>query len=363
MWLLTTLLLWVPVGGQVANITKAVITLQPPWVSIFLKENVTLWCEGLHLPGDSSTQWFINNTLLQVSTPSYSISEATLKDSGEYRVLTEGEPLALRCHGWQSKLVYNVIFYRDGKHFYSSQDSEVIILQANPSHTGIYHCSGTGRHYRRYTSAGMSVTVKELFAAPVLTASLSSPFPEGSPVTLSCETKLLPQSPGWQLYFSFYVGSETLEDRNTSSEYYIPSAKREDSGLYWCEVATEDGSILKRSPELELRILGKGTPALADQRTVMTRLASAPAQQHQRLVVSGPAQPQSLPATRRPLVVTLGLAAAAVWEKIQTARGDAREPAGGDCDLRLLRVQHTRPPLWFQHVMSEGRKPGPAKPA
>ncbi|ERE88451.1 high affinity immunoglobulin gamma Fc receptor I [Cricetulus griseus] len=284
MWLLTTLLLWVPVGGQVANITKAVITLQPPWVSIFLKENVTLWCEGLHLPGDSSTQWFINNTLLQVSTPSYSISEATLKDSGEYRcqtglsmpsdtvqleihrdwlllqashrVLTEGEPLALRCHGWQSKLVYNVIFYRDGKHFYSSQDSEVIILQANPSHTGIYHCSGTGRHYRRYTSAGMSVTVKELFAAPVLTASLSSPFPEGSPVTLSCETKLLPQSPGWQLYFSFYVGSETLEDRNTSSEYYIPSAKREDSGLYWCEVATEDGSILKRSPELELRILG-----------------------------------------------------------------------------------------------------------
>lgn len=91
----------------------------------------------------------------------------------------------------------------------------------------------------------------------MLTASLSSPFPEGSPVTLSCETKLLPQSPGWQLYFSFYVGSETLEDRNTSSEYYIPSAKREDSGLYWCEVATEDGSILKRSPELELRILGE----------------------------------------------------------------------------------------------------------
>lgn len=99
-----------------------------------------------------------------------------------HRVLTEGEPLALRCHGWQSKLVYNVIFYRDGKHFYSSQDSEVIILQANPSHTGIYHCSGTGRHYRRYTSAGMSVTVKGSGHPMTIgwartSAEVSSPYP------------------------------------------------------------------------------------------------------------------------------------------------------------------------------------------
>ncbi|XP_012979241.1 high affinity immunoglobulin gamma Fc receptor I [Mesocricetus auratus] len=284
MWLLTTLLLWVPVGGQVVNVTKAVVTLQPPWVSIFLKENVTLWCEGLHPPGDRTTRWFINSTALQISTPSYSITEATLKDSGEYRcqtglsmpsdpvqleihrdwlllqasdrVLTEGKPLTLRCHGWQSKMVYNVVFYRDGKYFHSSQDSEVTILQTNLTHSGVYHCAGIGRHYHRYTSAGMSVTVKELFATPVLTASLSSPFPEGSPVTLSCVTKLPPQSPGLQLYFSFYVGSETLEDRKTSAEYHIPSAKREDSGLYWCEAATEDGSVRKRSPELELRTPG-----------------------------------------------------------------------------------------------------------
>ncbi|CAH6923420.1 high affinity immunoglobulin gamma Fc receptor I isoform X1 [Phodopus roborovskii] len=289
MWLLTTLLLWVPVGGQAVNVTKAVVTLQPPWVSIFLKENVTLWCEGSRLPGDSSTQWFINGTILPISTPGYSITKAMLKDSGEYscrtglsmlsdpvqleihkdwlllqasrRVLTEGEPLALRCHGWQSKLVYNVFFYRDGKYFQSSQGSEVTILQTNLSHTGIYHCSGIGKNYQRYTSAGMSVTVKELFTAPVLTSSLPSPFLEGSPVTLSCETKLLLQSPGLPLYFSFYVGSKILEDRNTSSEYHIPSAEREDSGLYWCEVATEDGSILKHSPELELRILGPQSSA------------------------------------------------------------------------------------------------------
>nr|AAD34932.1 high affinity immunoglobulin gamma Fc receptor I [Mus musculus]AAD34933.1 high affinity immunoglobulin gamma Fc receptor I [Mus musculus]AAD34934.1 high affinity immunoglobulin gamma Fc receptor I [Mus musculus]AAD34935.1 high affinity immunoglobulin gamma Fc receptor I [Mus musculus]AAD34936.1 high affinity immunoglobulin gamma Fc receptor I [Mus musculus] len=287
MWLLTTLLLWVPVGGEVVNATKVVITLQPPWVSIFQKENVTLWCEGPHLPGDSSTQWFINGTAVQISTPSYSIPEASFQDSGEYRcqigssmpsdpvqlqihndwlllqasrrVLTEGEPLALRCHGWKNKLVYNVVFYRNGKSFQFSSDSEVAILKTNLSHSGIYHCSGTGRH--RYTSAGVSITVKELFTTPVLRASVSSPFPEGSLVTLNCETNLLLQRPGLQLHFSFYVGSKILEYRNTSSEYHIPRVEREDAGFYWCEVATEDSSVLKRSPELELQVLGPQSSA------------------------------------------------------------------------------------------------------
>lgn len=287
MWLLTTLLLWVPVGGQVVNATKAVITLQPPWLSIFQKENVILWCKGLHLPGDSSTKWFINSTAIPISTPSYSILEASFKDSGEYRcqiglsmpsdpvqleihsdwlllqtsrrVLTEGEPLALKCHAWKNKLVYNVIFYRNGSLFDVSQGLEVTILKTNLSHSGIYHCSAMGK--QRYRSAGVSITVKELFAAPVLRASLSSPFPEGSPVLLNCETKLFLQNPGLQLYFSFYVGSKILEDRNTSSEYRIPRTEREDSGLYWCEVATEDGSVLKRSTELELQVLGPQSSA------------------------------------------------------------------------------------------------------
>lgn len=75
------------------------------------------------------------------------------------RVLTEGEPLALRCHGWKNKLVFNVIFYQNGKSFNFSRGSEVNILKTNLSHNGIYHCSGMGRNHR-YTSARMAVTVK-----------------------------------------------------------------------------------------------------------------------------------------------------------------------------------------------------------
>ncbi|XP_048212821.1 high affinity immunoglobulin gamma Fc receptor I [Perognathus longimembris pacificus] len=282
MRLLTVLLLCVPVCGQ-ADPTRAVVTLQPPWVSMFQEESVTLQCEGPCVPGNSSTQWFRNGTAIQTSNPKYSITGARASDSGEYRcqtplsilsdpvqlevhrdwlllqptgrVLTEGEPLTLRCHAWKNKLVYKILFYQNGKTFkFSRQDPELTILKTNVSHSGIYHCSGLGR--QRYTSAGTSITVNELFPAPVLTASLSSPLQEGSPVSLSCETKLLVPRPGLQLYFSFYLGSKNLTDRNTSSEYQILSFRREDSGFYWCEAATEDGAVLKRSPELNLQVLG-----------------------------------------------------------------------------------------------------------
>nr|AHH28245.1 Fc gamma receptor I [Sus scrofa]ARU09633.1 Fc gamma receptor I variant 1 [Sus scrofa] len=286
MWLLIILLLCVPTGGQMDQ-AKAVITLQPPWVSVFQEENVTLQCEGPHLPGDSSTQWFLNGTAIETLTPRYRIAAAGINDSGEYRcqtglsvpsdpvqlevhkdwlllqvssgVFTEGEPLALRCHGWRNKLMYNILFYQNGKTFkFSPRNSEFTILKTNLSHNGIYHCSGMRVH--RYTSAGVSITIKELFPAPVLRASLSFPILEGNLVNLSCETKLLPQGPGLQLYFSFFMGSKTLMSRNTSSSYQMLTAKKEDSGLYWCEAATEDGKVIKRSTELELQVLGPQPP-------------------------------------------------------------------------------------------------------
>lgn len=75
------------------------------------------------------------------------------------RVLTEGEPLALRCHGWRNKLMFNVIFYRNGKSFRYSRRSEITILKTNSGHSGVYHCSGKGRRHR-YRSAEVPVTVK-----------------------------------------------------------------------------------------------------------------------------------------------------------------------------------------------------------
>nr|XP_019595423.1 PREDICTED: high affinity immunoglobulin gamma Fc receptor I-like isoform X2 [Rhinolophus sinicus] len=287
MWLLTALLLWVPVGGQM-DPPKAVITLQPPWVNIFQMESVTFWCEGPRLPEDNSTQWLVNGTAIRTLTPSYRIASASFSDTGEYRcqtglsmasdpvqleihkdwvllqvssrVVTEGKPLALRCHGWNNNKLSNMFFYQNRKIFkFSSWDSEFTILRTNMNHNGIYHCSSQIQNY--FISAGVSITIKELFPAPVLKASSSFPLLEGDPVNLSCETKLSSQSPEVQLYYSFYVGNETLMNRTTSSEYQILTAKRDDPRLYRCEAVTEDGTIIRQSPELKLQVRGLQSPA------------------------------------------------------------------------------------------------------
>lgn len=98
-----------------ADPTKAVITLQPPWVNVFQMEKVTLWCEGHRLPGDNSTQWLVNGTVSSVLTPSYSIAAASFSDTGEYRcqtsLSTASDPVQLEIHkgkysmeqeGWKS---------------------------------------------------------------------------------------------------------------------------------------------------------------------------------------------------------------------------------------------------------------------
>ncbi|XP_004461702.3 high affinity immunoglobulin gamma Fc receptor I [Dasypus novemcinctus] len=286
MWLLAALLFCVPVGGQ-ADPMKASITLQPPWVNAFLEEDVTLLCAGPQRPSDSSTQWLHNSTRLPTVTPQYSIINATVNDSGEYRcqtglsapsdpvqlefhtgwlllqvpgrVFTEGEPLTLKCHGWKNKLVFKRSFYLNGKGFnFSYSDSEYTIPKIDLSHNGNYHCSGIGKV--NFTSARVSITVKELFPPPELRASLPLPLLEGSSVKLSCETKLLLQRPGLKLLFSFFMGNKTLKGMSTSSEYHLLNAKREDSGVYRCEAATENGTVLKHSPELELQVLGLQAP-------------------------------------------------------------------------------------------------------
>lgn len=78
------------------------------------------------------------------------------------RVFTEGEPLTLRCHGWNNKLVYNVLFYQNGTVLkFSPQNSEFTILKTTLHHNGIYHCSAMGKH--RYESAGVSITIKGMY--------------------------------------------------------------------------------------------------------------------------------------------------------------------------------------------------------
>ncbi|XP_036128118.1 low affinity immunoglobulin gamma Fc region receptor II-b isoform X1 [Molossus molossus] len=186
--LLWALLLLAPAAGKPADLPKAVVSLEPPWVNVLREDTVTLNCQGAQSPGDRSTQWFLNGTaILAQAQPSYSF-QASSNDSGEYRcqtgqaslsdpvhldvtsawlllqtpglVFQEGDPIELRCHSWKSWSLYKITFYQDGKSKrFSHRNSSFSIPRANASHSGEYYCSGFIGQLL-YRSQRMNITVQ-----------------------------------------------------------------------------------------------------------------------------------------------------------------------------------------------------------
>ncbi|XP_034865909.1 low affinity immunoglobulin gamma Fc region receptor III-A-like isoform X5 [Mirounga angustirostris] len=91
----------VSAGTQAANLTKAVVVLEPPYNRVLTLDSVTFKCQGTDPFGDSSTQWLHNGTLISDQT-SYFIKVARIEDSGEYRCrkgLSElSDPVQLEVH-------------------------------------------------------------------------------------------------------------------------------------------------------------------------------------------------------------------------------------------------------------------------
>ncbi|XP_023555590.1 Fc receptor-like A isoform X2 [Octodon degus] len=172
----------------------------------------------------------------------------------------EGDPLVLRCRAWQDWPLTQVTFYQDGSALGPpGPNREFSIAVVQEVNSGHYHCSGIFRSPgpgSPETASPVAVTVQELFPVPVLRASPSAELQEGSPVTLSCQTKLSPQRSATRLLFSFYKDGKTVRNRNLSSEFQIPMASVEHSGSYWCEAATEDSQVWKHSPPLEVKVQG-----------------------------------------------------------------------------------------------------------
>lgn len=85
-----------------ADLPKAVVFLDPPWVRVLQEDHVTLKCQGAHPPGDNSTRWLHNGTLISSQASSYFIAAATVENSGEYRcqtgLSTLSDPVQLDVH-------------------------------------------------------------------------------------------------------------------------------------------------------------------------------------------------------------------------------------------------------------------------
>uniref|UniRef100_A0A250YDQ2 Fc receptor, IgG, low affinity IV n=2 Tax=Castor canadensis TaxID=51338 RepID=A0A250YDQ2_CASCN len=206
MWQLlspTTLLLLVSAGmqaGSPADLPKAVVLLDPPWVRVLEEDYVTLKCQGTYPPGNSSTQWLHNGSLISSQASSYSIKSARVEDSGEYRcqtgltmlsdpvllevhigwlllqttqwVFQEGDPIWLRCHSWKNRPVQKVTYLQDGKgKKYFHQNSDFHIQKATSSDNGSYFCRGLIGNNNK-SSETVSIIIRDNSASP----SISSVF-------------------------------------------------------------------------------------------------------------------------------------------------------------------------------------------
>ncbi|XP_016082464.2 high affinity immunoglobulin gamma Fc receptor I-like [Ornithorhynchus anatinus] len=278
MWMMTFLLVLALGLGRAVDLPKAMLTLNPRWVSVFREDNVTLSCNGPYSPGNTTTRWFHNGMETGTRTPTYSIWATTSEDRGDYRcqtggstlsdpirldvysdwlllqasdwVLLEGDQLTLRCRGWRDQLVYKVTFYQDGTaRIYSLIPTDFFIPRANRSHSGSYNCSGIIKE-GSYVSSALNITVLELFPPPILRAAPSTEPREGSLLNLTCDTRLDPRRPDSRLRFSFYRDNRTVRGWDGSPEYRIPVAGSGDSGSYRCEAATDPQTFWKQSPEL-----------------------------------------------------------------------------------------------------------------
>uniref|UniRef100_A0A8D1BM05 Fc receptor like B n=2 Tax=Sus scrofa TaxID=9823 RepID=A0A8D1BM05_PIG len=185
MWSLAAFLL-------LATLEKPILSLHPPWTTIFKGERVTLRCDGYHPLllelRPISTLWYLGHLLLpshkksiEVQTPGIyrcqtrgapvsdpihlSVSNDWLILQVPYAVVFEGEPLVMRCRGWYDKVVYKLHYYQDDqpvRYFHSS--ANYTVPQARASDSGRYQCSGTMRipvESAPMFSAKVAVTVQE----------------------------------------------------------------------------------------------------------------------------------------------------------------------------------------------------------
>ncbi|XP_059864936.1 Fc receptor-like B isoform X1 [Delphinus delphis] len=339
MWELTALLLLVPSSGQAATLEKPILSLHPPWTTIFKGERVTLRCDGYHPLllelRPISTLWYLGHLLLpshkksiEVQTPGVyrcqtrgapvsdpihlSVSNDWLILQVPYAAVFEGEPLVMRCRGWYDKVVYKLHYYHDGqpvRYFHSS--ANYTVPQARASDSGRYQCSGTMRipvESAPMFSAKVAVTVQELFQAPVLKV-MGRVEARGAAlggVVLRCETLLHPQKRDTPLQFAFYKYSRAVRRFDWGAEYTVPEPEVEELESHWCEVATASRSVRKRSPWLQLP--GRGSPLDVASTTVPVPQAAALAPGNKPLSFRKPPLSISVPSvTSVPNTTSAGL--------------------------------------------------------
>ncbi|KAM9691325.1 Fc receptor-like protein 5 isoform 2-T2 [Dama dama] len=256
MLLWVSLLILAPVGGQFATEVKSVISLHPPWTTLFQGETATLICKALqfnaaqkikwyrwYLPGEIQTETAQNTYEVRESggykcqaQDAHSSDRVDLIFSAANLILQapfdvfEEDSVVLRCQAKANIVLTNMTLYKNGKILETlNKTSDFHIHQA-------------------------SMKDNELFPSPVLRASSTQPT-ERDAVTLTCETQISQQRPEGQLLFRFVKQSNNVgSDWKNSPEFQFSPIRKENSGSYWCEAWRVNSHVQKRSQELQIQV-------------------------------------------------------------------------------------------------------------
>ncbi|XP_032116612.1 Fc receptor-like protein 5 isoform X3 [Sapajus apella] len=256
MLLRVILLLLAPVNGQLARTHKSIISLQPPWTTVFKGERVTLTCKGFRFYSPQKTKWYLGKEIPR-EIPANTLE---VRESGEYRcqaggsslsspvrlVFSSGDSVVLRCRA-KAEVTPNTIYKDDNVLAFLNKSSDFHIPRASLKDNGAYHCTGHKGSCCSVSSNAVEIQVQELFSRPVLRASSFQPI-SGSQVTLTCETQLSLERPDAQLRFCFFRNGQTLGSGwGSSPNFQIAAMWSKDSGFYWCKAATVTHSIISDS--------------------------------------------------------------------------------------------------------------------
>ncbi|XP_075849267.1 Fc receptor-like B isoform X3 [Microcebus murinus] len=299
MWALTALLL-------LATLEKPILSLHPPWTTIFKGERVTLRCDGYHPLllelRPINTLWYLGHLLLpshkksiEVQTPGVyrcqtrgapvsdpihlSVSNDWLILQVPYAAVFEGEPLVMRCRGWYDKVVYKLHYYHDDqavRYFHSS--ANYTVLQARASDSGRYQCSGTMRipvESAPMFSSKVAVTVKVApCAASTGTQSTRSRSPRSKSSNRIGARRLLPPAVSAN-------AARGCSFRGAALPWTWPPPPRRPRGQQpWSRVISRFPSESPRCPDRSLRSPPSRTPpprGCSSRRAAPPRLGHRPA--------------------------------------------------------------------------------------
>uniref|UniRef100_A0ABI7XNP6 Ig-like domain-containing protein n=1 Tax=Felis catus TaxID=9685 RepID=A0ABI7XNP6_FELCA len=257
---------------------KALLVLKPPWSTAFKGETVTLFCKDHHSVAWEYVSWYHNETPLRKQSGKLQISK-----SGHYRCKTqrsslsdpvhvqflsdwlvlqashpafERDKVVLRCRGKKEEAIVERTYYKNEEKIRTYNSNITVYPDFNDDSK--YHCTASGTNIWggswTETSRPLKIQVQELFPSPVLTASPSWPI-EGSPMTLTCETWLPPQTSHTRLQFCFFKEHQALgAGWSNSPELQIPTTWSEGAASYWCQARTVIPRILKTSPRSQIRV-------------------------------------------------------------------------------------------------------------